>query len=207
MGLPGCVAWVVCYPIWSAELQMLSSIFGAPRVRWFAQWMRGEQWLAPCSTRSQARASVSCRPAPCKPMRAQPTPRAAWPQVGNRAFAARFRLECPNCWALVNQQDPVPRVPGTGEPSRGCGWCSPGGAGRMPQRQLGEQSWSAGNRGAARTAGPPHGKCLRPHAGPQLPSPVAGPPSRALPCSPLPPRLLPGAHWLERRHSRAPLIL
>ena len=36
-------------------------------------------------------------------------------QVGNRAFAARFKLECPNSWALVNEQDPVPRVPGNGQ--------------------------------------------------------------------------------------------
>lgn len=43
-------------------------------------------------------------------------------QVGNRAFAARFKLECPNSWAVVNQQDPVPRVPGTG----GFGGCASG---------------------------------------------------------------------------------
>ena len=49
-------------------------------------------------------------------------------QVGNRAFAARFKLECPNSWALVNEQDPVPRVPGNGEPSFSwsmCGSCWP----------------------------------------------------------------------------------
>ncbi len=52
----------------------------------------------------------SCLNLPCCPLPPAPL------QVGNRAFAARFKLECPNSWALVNEQDPVPRVPGTGEP-------------------------------------------------------------------------------------------
>lgn len=74
----------------------------------------------PASTRGGAAASclASCRhPAQC----GGSPPRLSLPlllrlllQVGNRAFAGEFRKLVPDSWAVVNDQDPVARVPATG---------------------------------------------------------------------------------------------
>lgn len=114
----------------SADLKLYT--FGAPKVGLPAG-------ISPCRLSRAATPRVgSCTRPACllaSPPRAHgarprastqvlslPPPAAPAPQVGNSAFAEELRAKVPDSFALVHDQDPIPRVPASAGEGLGAAW-------------------------------------------------------------------------------------